>query len=507
MTTRGLRDRWPTTRALRAEPKKEFIMRTLLVSRLAGVLLALAGIAIASPSTALAAPPSNDNFAAATVIGSLPFTDTVDNTLATTEPGEPFAFCGIPQTVWYSFTPTVRTAVHAQATGISFSGALVAAWQSVSPGLAGLSPLGCGGAVDFVAEAGTTYYLQAGNDFSSSGGTFQLDLSAIPPPPNDDFANATQITTLPFNDTVADAIAAGVEPGEPLPSCRFPAPTTGTVWYSFTPTVSGSFAMRQTAGFQATLAAYTGGSLTGLSEVACHPFDGNPLVFRADTGTTYSIQASGGFPGGSLSFNFDIAPQPVANFGFSPFNPSIFDTVQFFDFSSDPAGAGFQAEAWDFGDGATGTGCCPTHRYATDSDYTVKLDVTTFDGRTAATSQVVQVRTHDVAITKFTVPVAARAGQTRQISVGIRNTRYPENVDVQLFKSVPGGFQFVGDLTLPVPVRPSSRTTAFDFSYTFTDDDAAVGKVTFKAVATILGANDALPADNEAIASPTKVND
>jgi hypothetical protein len=51
-----------------------------------------------------------------------------------------------------------------------------------------------------------------------------------------------------------------------------------------------------------------------------------------------------------------------------------------------------------------------------------------------------------------------------------------------------------------------SRTTSFDFSYTFTADDAVAGKVTFKVVATIVGARDAAPADNEAIALPTKVN-
>jgi hypothetical protein len=73
-------------------------------------------------------------------------------------------------------------------------------------------------------------------------------------------------------------------------------------------------------------------------------------------------------------------------------------------------------------------------------------------------------------------------------------------------KSIPGGFEPVGTLTLFVPVRETGRAVSFSFSYTFTPDDASIGKVTFKAVATIVGARDALPADNEAIASPTKVN-
>jgi hypothetical protein len=40
---------------------------------------------------------------------------------------------------------------------------------------------------------------------------------------------------------------------------------------------------------------------------------------------------------------------------------------------------------------------------------------------------------------QFSVPGAASAGQPRQISVGINSKRYPEQVEVTLYKSVPGG--------------------------------------------------------------------
>jgi hypothetical protein len=56
-----------------------------------------------------------------------------------------------------------------------------------------------------------------------------------------------------------------------------------------------------------------------------------------------------------------------------------------------------------------------------------------------------------------------------------------------------------------VDARSGNRATPFDFSYTFTTEDASVGTVTFKAVATNVGAREALPADNEALASPTKM--
>jgi len=136
----------------------------------------------------------------------------------------------------------------------------------------------------------------------------------------------------------------------------------------------------------------------------------------------------------------------------------------------------------------------------------VQLAVTTLDGRTAVASQTVHVRTHDVAITRFATPNAASSGQTRRIVVGINSKRYAETVEVQLFRSVPGGFQQFGSLTQSVPMNPKNGTTEFAFSYTFTGDDAQVGKVTFRAVAMVASVRDALPADNEAIAPPTKVS-
>jgi uncharacterized protein YfaS (alpha-2-macroglobulin family) len=118
---------------------------------------------------------------------------------------------------------------------------------------------------------------------------------------------------------------------------------------------------------------------------------------------------------------------------------------------------------------------------------------------------VVQVRTHDVAIVRIGVPKSAHVGQTIAINVSVRNTRQPETVQVDLFKTIPGGFQQVGSLTQSVPVRPGNRTTLFAFTNTITEADRSVGKVSFKAVATIIDHRDALPADNELISPPVRV--
>ena len=323
---------------------------------------------------------------------------------------------------------------------------------------------------------------------------------------NDDFANATGISALPFSE-VTNLLTASAEAGEQTPSCAiFYPPVSRTVWYSFTPAVTGSVSARiVNASISSVVAAYTGSSVTSVNEIGCNVFGGN-VTFRAQAGTTYHFLVGGLFgQGGPVEFRLDVTPPPVANFFFFPFDASVFDVVQFVDQSFDPGGVGFAPPAWTFGDGTTGTGN-PTHRFAADGDYSVHLTVTTLDGRTAVATQTVHVRTHDVAVTRFATPNAASSGQTRRIVVSINSKRYAETVEVQLFRSVPGGFQQFGSLTQFVPMNPKNGTTEFAFSYTFTGDDAQIGKVTFRAVAVVAGVRDALPADNEAIASPTKVS-
>lgn len=193
---------------------------------------------------------------------------------------------------------------------------------------------------------------------------------------------------------------------------------------------------------------------------------------------------------------------PVASFAFSPSDPSIVDVVQFTDTSSEQTA--IQSWAWDFGDGATSAAPSPNHQYAADGDYTVHLTVA-YAGGTSQSTQVVQVRSHDVAVTKLMAPKSANTGQTRSIAVGIGNRRYSETVQVELYKSVPGGYLLVGTLTQTVPAASGNRTTDFKFAYTFVAADASAGTVTFKAVATIQGARDCVSVDNLVIASPTKV--
>jgi hypothetical protein len=140
-----------------------------------------------------------------------------------------------------------------------------------------------------------------------------------------------------------------------------------------------------------------------------------------------------------------------------------------------------------------------------DGDYRVRYSIATTDGRSASTTQLVSVRTHDVGIMRFQVPSSAKAGQAKTITVGIGNRHYPENVTVQLFVSRPNFDELVGSTTFDVGVLGAGQGVDAQFSYTFTKADATTGKVTFRAVVTLNGARDAVTSDNQAISVATKV--
>jgi PKD domain-containing protein len=330
--------------------------------------------------------------------------------------------------------------------------------------------------------------------------------------PNDNFASATSIdlNALPYTDT-QDLTDATNEAGEQF-YCSF---SFQTVWYTFTTTTDSSAWLDVRAGFNPfggdfTLYSAVGPGIGGLNVIQCS--FGSPIVFRTQAQTTYYIQAKAPCCGVAGTMRVDVQqaapPQPVADFYFYPSDPSVFDVIQFQNQSYDPGQVGIASHTWNFGDGSADTSCCPTHHYTTDGNKTVSLAVTTYDGRSASASRVVAVQTHDVGITNFKTPQAVAKGQTRQVVVGIKNTRYPERVRVELLKSTTGGFgsyQQIGYSEQVVPVR-TNRTTDFSFSYTFTSEDALIGKVTFKAVANMSLARDAFPADNEAVSSPVKVN-
>ena len=96
-------------------------LKLILTMAIVGVALALPGV-----SSAWAQAPPNDTFEQATVISSLPFSQILDTSEATTDStdAEAGASCGVPSvtfaaTVWYEYTPPVDQSLVVSTSGSS----------------------------------------------------------------------------------------------------------------------------------------------------------------------------------------------------------------------------------------------------------------------------------------------------------------------------------------------------------------------------------------------------
>ncbi len=468
-------------------------------------ILTIATVLMVSLSTVQPAyaAPVNDNFADALEITDVPFDIYQDLTDATAEPGEPANYCTWANplnSAWLKYTPatggTLRAAFESDDTDpllVVYIGASVDT----------LTQVACAQWMEgatFNVQAGIAYYFQL-SSVSGSPGTGHFVLNLIPPPANDNLADATIIASLSF-DTEQDVTAATNEPNEPYPSCASANPFYST-WLSYTPATGGSLMAWadyvETPPLLAVYEAATQPAMETLTEIGCNPYSGR-VTFAAEPGVTYYFQLGSTWGGpGTVHFYLDVTPPPEVGIDYGPYDPSIFDNVNFSAWIYDPAGQGLAACEWSTGDGGSSSDCIFSHRYAADGDYTVNLTATTNDGRTDSAESLVQVRTHDVAITKLSVPQTASVNQTRTINVTVKNKRYSEYVEVMLVKGLPTGDQvIIGTLTLFVPAR-AVRPATFKFSYTFTAADAQIGKVTFKAIATIADRRDAFLPDNTAM--------
>ncbi len=138
-------------------------------------------------SAAQAVAPANDEIAAATEVRSLPFTDTLSTTEATTATDDPFC-SGSGQTVWYTWTPSADVRLDANTFGSSYDTTISV--YTGSPGA--LTQIACNddtqglqSQVVIDATGGQTYYIMAGSFFSASGGDLTLTLREAPPRPPD----------------------------------------------------------------------------------------------------------------------------------------------------------------------------------------------------------------------------------------------------------------------------------------------------------------------------------
>jgi PKD repeat protein len=460
-----------------------------LPSRLGMLFGCAVALVASSMSPAVAAPPQNDDIGSPVVIDSLPY-GTVQSTVEAS-PSEGDPFCLDQRTVWYRFTPASDIGVEINTFGSDYD-TIVGVFYGNPSDPSTLRAVGCNddaaghglqSQMTFSAPAGLTLYIGVGGP----GGNLVFSATQIPAPGNDDFANAQAIPAVPFSDTL-DLSGASRDLGQPSTGCS--RTLDHSVWYAFTPSEDTPVTATLVEGV---VGVFTGTSIDGLAYVACSE-PGIPLTVQLTGDTPYYFAVSDGNTwGGLVTFNLATAPSPVADFHYYPYDPNPFSPVSFTDDSFDPGGKTFASMVWDFGDGASASGCCPGHQYATDGDYTVTLTVTTTDGRTDSASRIVPVRTHDVAVVSVDVPRTATVGKTKTVTVSVASANYAEDVHVWLLRSVPGGFDTVD---LQTQTIPAGTTVAVRFAYTFTSSDASFGTIAFQGQAVIYDHVDPLPADN-----------
>jgi hypothetical protein len=133
-----------------------------------GWVLAVAG----SPAALAQSAPPNDDFDNATVIGELPFTDTVDTTTATVAVDEPTdcdgGFGPLLNSVWYRFTPAEGGPYEFSTAGSSYNTA-VGVYTGTRGSLTQVSCFVEGAGL--IAEAGVSYYIRVADYFGQGGGS------------------------------------------------------------------------------------------------------------------------------------------------------------------------------------------------------------------------------------------------------------------------------------------------------------------------------------------------
>lgn len=283
--------------------------------------LAAGAFLLAGAATASAAPPANDNFSAAQVIGpALPISVPASNVEATAQlPAEPNVAGNVPvSTVWFRWTapaagPVVVNMCDAGFTGPSFASPRFAVWTGAAlNALTEVEAQSGDCLLRFGAVGGTVYTIQV--DYGSYQGNFTFRMRQLAPPANDNFASATVIGPgLPVSIPSTN-LDSTYQAGEPAGLGG--ASSSRSVWYRWTAPAAGQVRFdvcdftRISGAANKALGVYTGAALGALATVGTT--NNCELSFVASAGVTYRIVFSGYISGeGTFTFRMKNAPPPA----------------------------------------------------------------------------------------------------------------------------------------------------------------------------------------------------
>lgn len=283
--------------------------RRSLVAVSASLLLALG---TGTPPAHASAPPDNDLLANATVIPSIPFTDVVDTTGATSDADDVQAmgFCEFPgmgNSVWYSYTTTDQIQLVVDAYGTAYRTGV-----GIAVGTPGnLTMVSCtngGGRIRAGISSGTTVSIVLVDTLGSGGGDLAVSIYAPSAPANDTIGGATPIPSLPFTDVV-DTLRATTDADDEQVnrSCGLPS-TENSVWYSFTAGPADTSVLFGTpdSTYHADVIVATG-SPGALTTLGCGSFG---VIAPTTPGTTYYVLVSSPSLSGGGRLVLKVIPTP-----------------------------------------------------------------------------------------------------------------------------------------------------------------------------------------------------
>jgi hypothetical protein len=291
-------------------------MRFTIGGRTTGLLALFSALTLclAFAGTATAAPPANDDFADAVVFNQNTANGsgtTIDATAETSEQLDP----GLSETfsVWYRATaPEDGTMIldTCPASGSSASQPRVAVYTGTTIG--NLTLQGNGSCrIATGVEAEVTYHFSVNPQSAEERAAFDYTYRFLPPPANDDFADAVVLQGARDGANPAHNFGATLEAGEPPHGSG----VSGTsAWYEWTAPATGGVtvdACNSDNYYVTVVAAYTGDAVDNLTSLN----DGQETCrVRIETtaGTTYRFAVDGHFyAGGQFELRLNSAARPA----------------------------------------------------------------------------------------------------------------------------------------------------------------------------------------------------
>lgn len=212
------------------------------------------------------APPPNDAFANSIELTGDSGTESGTLVDATEEAGEPnIGDTGRTfQTAWYHYTPA-NSGVYKwtfEIDSVTYPNALISVFFYTGSVLNSLTLVSSNFLVgDAVGDidideslgrlvSGTTYRIQVKTYYEDSGGspndkvsTFDISWDLIPPPANDDMADAIELVGTSGEESYSN-IGATLESGEPFDNFFFRGQMMSSVWFKYTPATNGLMDVR-----------------------------------------------------------------------------------------------------------------------------------------------------------------------------------------------------------------------------------------------------------------------